>query len=435
MLHTPLSEDASARRFRLAAGLRACGRTYADYPGYMRALLRIKKACALANAATGKLDNARCRAIVRACDAIKEGAFPSPDALVDAAPLLDELLNAAIAAEASQGPGAPEVDPDRHVALSHTPQEAVACADGLFIRERLEAVLAALPGLEDALQAKGEAFRTVIRMGRETLRDALTISLGALFDAYAAEVRGVRERLAEERARWDSCALGASCPGTAGAAFREEAAARLSALCGVTLRPRAAAAVADTVMAHAHLEAVGLTAGRIARDLILMTSGPHCGFGDVCIPAAQPGSSIMPGKVNPVIPDMIAQMGYRVSANHAGIAFAAYGSGLEKGCDAAMIRRAFHESAEMLSKGLPLFVAKVIEGTEAGPSLDARALRVAWRPYHLAVRRLFGEEAAERVFRRARERGIPYADALRQEGLLGEEEAAALFDPVRMAQP
>ena len=179
--------------------------------------------------------------------------------------------------------------------------------------------------------------------------------------------------------------------------------------------------------AHACLEALALVVGRIAGDLILMASGPKCGLGDVRIPAAQPGSSIMPGKVNPVVPDMLSQIGLKVGANHAGIAHAACGGGLECGCDASMIRRAFHESAEMLARGIPLFVSKVIEGTQPGESL-----RDSWRPGYLLLRRLLGDEAARRVFERAAGQGIPYAGALQRENL-PRDVAEALSDPARLA--
>lgn len=150
------------------------------------------------------------------------------------------------------------------------------------------------------------------------------------------------------------------------------------------------------------LEALALVVGRIAGDLILMASGPKCGLGDVRIPAAQPGSSIMPGKVNPVVPDMLSQIGLKVGANHAGIAHAACGGGLECGCDASMIRRAFHESAEMLARGIPLFVSKVIEGTQPGESL-----RDSWRPGYLLLRRLLGDEAAPARVRAGSRTGNP----------------------------
>ena len=439
MLHELSRGESAARQqalSRLVTRMRVNRRTYDDYPGYIRSLLRIKKACALANRDAGALDPERARAIAAACDELADaGRFPV-DAFVDAHPLLDGLINAAVAERASRS-GAPFVCPDRHVALSQGGRDVVVTADGLFVHDALERVLAVLPGLEDALAARGAAFRDAVKMGRDALRDALPVSLGRVFEGYAGRVRRVRVRLEEELPRWNGCALGASFAGTGFGCppgFRERACAHLSALCGRRLAAcedgfLAVQDAESVVLAHARLEAVALAAGRIARDLILMTSGPQCGFGDVRIPAAQPGSSIMPGKVNPVVPDMIEQMGFRVSANHAGIAHAACGGELESGCDASMIRKAFHESAELLARGIPLFVSKVIEGTRPGRC----ALRAPRRPGYLILRRLLGEEAARRVFERADAQGVPYTEILRREALLPENAVETLDDPVLLA--
>lgn len=426
---------------RLVGRMRVNGRTYETYPGYIPSLLRIKKACALANAETGTLDPAPAEAIALACDALEaeRGGFPV-DTLVDAHPLLNEMLNAAIAGRAMRR--CPGICPDRHVNLSQGGRDVVVTADGLFLHDALKRVLDALPPLEKALDGKGDAFRGVVKMGRDSLRDTLPVDLGRIFSGYGDLIRRVRARLEGELPRWNGCALGASFAGTgSGCApgFRESAAKHLSAICGRPLVPcaDAFAAVLDAesvVTAHAHLEAVALAVGRIAKALILMTSGPKCGFGDVRIPAAQPGSSIMPGKVNPVVPDMIAQIGLKVCADHAGIAHAAYDGDLEGGCDASMIRERFHESAEMLARGIPLFISKAIEGTQAGPGLSAERLRASWRPGYLLIRRAFGDEAARRVLRLSAERGLPYAEAAREAGLLSGEGLAALSDPPRMAE-
>ena len=438
MLHETSRGGPSARQqalSRFADRMRVNRRTYDDYPGYIVSLLRIKKACAIANAEAGALDPERARAIASACDGLADGGRFPVDTFVDAYPLLDEMLNTAIAERASRISGVPDVCPDRHVGLSQGGRDVIATADTLFIHDALEQVFAVLPGLEHALMAKGDAFRNVLVMGRETLRDTLPVSLSHVFEGYGKQVRRARLRLEEELPRWNTCALGASVAGTGfGCApgFRELACKHLSAACGRTLIPCGDGLLAvqnaeSIVLAHACLEALALVVGRIAGDLILMASGPKCGLGDVRIPAAQPGSSIMPGKVNPVVPDMLSQIGLKVGANHACIAHAACGGGLECGCDASMIRRAFHESAEMLARGIPLFVSKVIEGTQPGESL-----RDSWRPGYLLLRRLLGDEAARRVFERAAGQGIPYAGALQRENL-PRDVAEALSDPARLA--
>lgn len=172
MLHETSRRGPAARQqalSRFADRMRVNRRTYDDYPGYIVSLLRIKKACALANAEAGALDPERARAIASACDGLADGGRFPVDTFVDAYPLLDEMLNTTIAERASRISGVPGVCPDRHVGLSQGGRDVIATADTLFIHDALEQVFAVLPGLEHALMAKGDAFRDVLVMGRETL--------------------------------------------------------------------------------------------------------------------------------------------------------------------------------------------------------------------------------------------------------------------------
>ena len=238
MLHETSRGGPSAQQqalSRFADRMRVNRRTYDDYPGYIVSLLRIKKACAIANAEAGALDPERARAIASACDGLADGGRFPVDTFVDAYPLLDEMLNTAIAERASRISGVPDVCPDRHVGLSQGGRDVIATADTLFIHDALEQVFAVLPGLEHALMAKGDAFRNVLVMGRETLRDTLPVSLSHVFEGYGKQVRRARLRLEEELPRWNTCALGASVAGTGfGCApgFRELACKHLSAACG-----------------------------------------------------------------------------------------------------------------------------------------------------------------------------------------------------------
>ena len=153
MLHETSRGGPSARQqalSRFTDRMRVNRRTYDDYPGYIVSLLRIKKACALANAEAGALDPERARAIASACDGLADGGRFPVDTFVDAYPLLDEMLNTAIAERASRISGVPGVCPDRHVGLSQGGRDVIATADTLFIHDALEQVFAVLPGLEHA---------------------------------------------------------------------------------------------------------------------------------------------------------------------------------------------------------------------------------------------------------------------------------------------
>lgn len=419
--------------------------TYGDWPEYIRAMLQVKKACALANAAIHALDPARASAIAQACDELMEGqAVFALDTLMDAAPLLNAMINAAIAERGErllgQKQAALAICPDRHVNMSQGFRDVTATADMLFIHARLARVLAALPELEEALDKKSAELGGRIKMGRLDMQDSLPISLGHVFSAYLTRVLCARRRLETELARWNVSRLGATFIGTGFGClpgFREQAHKYLSQVCGRQIAPCKdfCAAMQESenyVLAHAHIECVSLVLARIAKDVILMSSGPNCGLDDLRIPAVQPGSSIMPGKVNPVLPEMILQIGYRISANQAGVAQAAYEGELESGCDASMIRRSIHASSEMLANAIPLFASKVIRGIEAGRACDAAALNKSWPPFFLGLRALFGEKAASKAFRQASTRRNAYADVLRRNTLLSRKDAADLFEPAAM---
>lgn len=427
-------------------GRRVFGRqTYGDWPDYIRAMLQVKKACALTNAAVQALDPTRACAIAEACDELMERPpVFALDTLMDAAPLLNAMINAAVAERGDlilAGKGAArKICPDRHVNMSQGFRDVTTTADMLFIHARLARILAALPELEEALGNKAAEFRGRIKMGRLDLQDSLPIGLEQVFNGYLTRVGHARTRLETELARWNVSRLGATFIGTGFGClpgFREEAHKYLSRVCGRQLAPCTdfCAALQESenyVLAHAHIECVALALAGIAKDLMLMTSGPNCGLGDVRIPAAQPGSSIMPGKVNPVLPEMILQIGYKISANQAGVAQAAYDGELESGCDASMIRKSIHASSEMLANAIPLFASKVIAGIQAGRACDAVSLNTSWPPFFLALRALFGEKAAYKAFRQASTRRNAYADVLRRKEFLSHEDVVDLFEPATM---
>lgn len=417
------------------------GQTYEAYPNYIKYLLLIKKSCAFANAEFGLLDFSWAQAIAKACEKLEtENGNFALDSLIDAHPILNDLLNTKIAERANYIQA--EICPHRHVNLSQGGRDVIITADTLFIHDTLKRVHDSLYPLETALYNKGREFNGIFKMGREDFRDTLPVDLGIIFTGYADMIHQIRLRIKKEIVLWNSCTLGASFAGTGyccPSGFAKVATKYLSGYCGRLLIPNqvAFAAMLDSekmIIAHSHFEAAAIAVGRIAKALILMSSGPKCGFGEIYIPAVQPGSSIMPGKVNPVVPDMIAQIAIKVCANHAGIAHAAMENDLEGGCDSSMIRAKFHESSEMLSRGISLFISKVIEGSRAAPGLSNENFCHSWRPGFLLIRKIFGEEQARRILKIAAKRDINYVDVLKEEHLLSEDNLEILFNPANMAK-
>ena len=415
-----------------------------EYPRFIEGLAIVKLGAAIANHAMGLLSDELFGAISQACREIMAGRFHEffPVDMIQGGAGTTTNMNAneVIANRALEIMGHARGEyqycsPNDHVNCSQSTNDAYPSAIhlGLYathleLRRHLEALIA-------AFGRKGDEFARVLKMGRTQLQDAVPMTLGQTFHGFASVLRGEVDNLDHAAQEFLSINMGATAIGTgicAEPGYAERCTAAIREITGwdVTLAEDLVGATSDTVCMVGYSSAMKRIASKmnkICNDLRLLSSGPRCGLGEFNLPARQPGSSIMPGKVNPVVPDMLSQIGLKVGANHAGIAHAACGGGLECGYDASMIRRAFHESAEMLARGIPLFVSKVIEGTQPRESL-----RDSWRPGYLLLRRLLGDEAARRVFERAAGLGIPYAGALQCENL-PRNVAEALSDPARLA--
>ena len=240
--------------------------------------------------------------------------------------------------------GSDQVHPNTHVNMCQSSNDVVPTAKGIAIHNEVGRVLKAAAHLEAALDAKAAEFADVVKMGRTCLQDAVPITLGQEFSGYAAGIRRNRLLLERERARWCTSVLGATAVGTGMGCmpgFSEHIYKNLSAVCGREIRRDAnlfdgLQASDSFIILHAHLQALATVAAKAALDIRLMGSGPRAGFGDIVIPAVQPGSSIMPGKINPVMTEVMILACHRVAGNQAGV-----GLGLLRGAGPRrLLRRA-----------------------------------------------------------------------------------------------
>ena len=430
--------------YRAVENFPISGVSIASFPELIKALGLVKKASAIANLQFGVLPREIGDAICAACDEIIEGKlhdqFPVDCIQGGAGTSTNMNAHEDIAHRALELLGHKKGEyeychPNNHVNCSQSTNDIYPTALRIALYTMLGQLTGDMAYLQQGFVAKSEEFSDVIKMGRTQLQDAVPMTLGQEFGAYATTIGEDILRVEESRKLLLEVNLGATAIGTsinAPKGYAEVASKALAEVSGipVVLSTNLIEATWDTgayVQTSGVLKRIAVKLSKICNDLRLLSSGPRTGINEINLPRLQPGSSIMPGKVNPVVPDMLSQIGLEVGANHAGIARAACGGGLEWGCDASMIRRAFHESAEMLARGIPLFVSKVIEGTQPGESL-----RDSWRPRYLLLRRLLGDEAARRVFERAAGLGIPYAGALQRENL-PRDVAEALSDPARLA--
>ncbi|MGQ4601191.1 lyase family protein [Nocardia sp. R6R-6] len=299
------------------------GRTFGDVPTFVRNYALVKLAAARANCQVGVLDETKTDAIVAACEEIAAGAhagqFPSALVLGGGGTTTNMNVNEVVAARAAQLLGAP-IHPNDHVNASQSTNDTYPTAMALTVLDLAREPLAALEELATALEAKGAEFDQTPHLGRTCLRDAVTLTAGQSHRAQAAAVRRTAAALEDAVAQMHTVPLGATAVGTglgAPEGYRAIAVRELAAVTGRDLEPAPdlfdALANLDPYAAIADAGArAGLTMAKIAADIRLLSSGPAGGFGDLTIPAVQAGSSIMPAKINPAIPEYVMQLSYRI---------------------------------------------------------------------------------------------------------------------------
>lgn len=304
------------------------------------AMAQVKKATARANARLGILSTTKSEVIGRACDELIAGQHHG-HFLVDVfqgggGTSLHMNMNEVIANRALELMGHPcgrydLLHPLDDVNLSQSTSDIHATALRIALLQRVPSLKAALGQLAEAFSVKAVEFADVVKLGRTHLQDAVPMTLGQEFEAFADALRGEVEGIAAASADLAAINLGSTVAGTSIAAradFPDLAIAELSQLTGIALRPAvnlhaAAWNVAPLVRFSSLLRRVALTLSKIASDLRLLSSGPRGGLGELTLPSVQPGSSQMPGKVNPVIPEMINQVAFYVFGTDAALAMAA----------------------------------------------------------------------------------------------------------------
>ncbi|MHC6591334.1 lyase family protein [Arthrobacter sp. C152] len=299
------------------------GRTVADVPAFVRNYARVKAAAARSNAKLGVLPLSITEAIEAACGEIISGEhaaqFPTALVLGGGGTTTNMNFNEVIAARASQIAGEP-VHPNDHVNASQSTNDTYPTAMALTIGELSEGPLDALAALAEAFEAKAAEYETTQRLGRTCLQDAVVLTVGQTHRSHAAAIRRVAEGLRAATAELDTIPIGATVLGTgigAPEGYRELCVQELSDATG-----RELTGSEDLVDALAHLDPyaaiasagarAAITMAKIAADLRFLSSGPGGGISEVTLPAVQAGSSIMPGKINPVIPEFVMQLSYRI---------------------------------------------------------------------------------------------------------------------------
>jgi aspartate ammonia-lyase len=420
------------------------------HPGLVAALACVKQAAAQANQELGLLDRSRADAIVRACQEIRAGRLHEEfvvDVLQGGAGTSSNMnANEVIANRALELLGHARGDYDRihpleHVNLSQSTNDAYPTAVRIALQTDADRLGAALAGLAEALSAKAAEFAPVVKMGRTQLQDAVPMTLGQEFGAFAGTVREDVERLAEAVRLLREINLGGTAIGTglnAPDRYAATVCARLRELTGLplTTAPDLVGASWDVgafVQLSGVLKRIAVKLSKICNDLRLLSSGPRTGLGEIDLPPVQAGSSIMPGKVNPVIPEAVNQIAFRVIGHDTTVTLAAEAGQLQLNAFEPVMAHSLLDSLALLTGGCRILAERCVRGITANPDRLRRNVDHSIGTV-TALNPLIGYTAATSVAAEALagERGI--RELVLERGLLTEEQLDRLLWPEHLAR-
>ncbi|MCP3427167.1 aspartate ammonia-lyase [Rothia sp. AR01] len=418
-------------------------------PHLIRGLAFVKEAAARANHELGLLDEERASAIGQACREIREGALHEQfvvDVVQGGAGTSTNMnANEVIANRALEILGARRGDyarlhPNDHVNLSQSTNDAYPTAVNVATVEAIDGLEAAMAHLERAFAAKADQFRDVLKIGRTQLQDAVPMTLGQEFRTFAVMLGEDRQRLLESAELLHEINLGATAIGTGLNVPRGYAEAAARHLRELTGRPfRTASDLVEATQdpgAFVHLSGVlkrvAVKLSKSCNDLRLLSSGPRAGLGEITLPAVQAGSSIMPGKVNPVIPEVVSQVAYVVVGNDVTITMAAEAGQLQLNAFEPVILRSLSQSVEYLERACRVLADRCVDGIEAH---EERLRGVVERSIGLstALNPLIGYYAATEVAQEALATGASVLDVALARGYLTEDQLVAALSPERLA--
>ena len=423
----------------------------AVHPEQINSIAEIKKASAITNLEIGLLDKRVADAIVRACDEIAAGrlheAFIVDPIQGGAGTSLNMNANEVIANRAIELLGGQKgdytlVNPNDHVNYGQSTNDVFPSAGKLAVLKLLVRAQIQLERLSEALEAKAEEFDDVLKMGRTQMQDAVPIRLGQEFRAYSRVVRRDIARFERAKDEMRRLNMGGTAIGTginADERYLRRIIPNLSKVTGLEL-----VQASDLIDATQNLDGLVAVSGavktcavnlsKMSNDLRLMSSGPRCGFSEINLPPRQNGSSIMPGKVNPVIPEVVSQVAFNIIGNDVTVTMAAEAGQLELNAFEPIIFYNLIQSVETLTYAVHTFVDNCVTGITANRERcrdmveHSVGIITALCPH-------VGYEKAAEVAKRAIETGAPVRRLILEEGLLDEAALDKILDPYSMTEP
>ena len=426
------------------------GQTIEQMPELIRAFAFVKKAAAHANREMGVLTEKQAQAISSACDDLVAGQLHDQfivDVIQGGAGTSTNMnANEVIANRALEHLGVEKgrydlIHPNDHVNASQSTNDAYPTALKMATWFGIQQLLQALAGLRGAFEAKATEFATVLKIGRTQMQDAVPMTLGQEFAAFASMIADDEQRLRESARLMTEVNMGGTAIGTginAPVGYVDVVIPLLAELSGVPVT-RAAdliAATADTgsfVDVSGTLKRIAVKLSKISNDLRLLSSGPQAGVGDIRLPARQAGSSIMPGKINPVIPEVMNQVAFEVIGNDVAITMAAEGGQLQLNAFEPLIGWALHKSLKHLANACHTLQVNCVEGIEGNHGLLAQRIAESVTLV-TALNPLIGYEKAAAIAKTAIATGKPIGLIAEELGIMSQTELLQLLLPENLTR-
>lgn len=422
-----------------------------QYRAFIWSMALIKRAAAEVNRDLGLLGTQIANAIVTSAQEIMDDKW-SAQFIVDpiqagAGTSHNMNVNEVIANRANQllgfvldDPSKP-VNPNDHVNMAQSTNDTIPTAIRLGCLWRLDGLLRAIDALADALDAKAREFDSIVKSGRTHLQDAVPVRMGQEFGAYAQAIRNDRERIATAGDRLRRLGIGGTATGTGLNAHPEYHARmikRINELSGFNVRSsgnlfESMQSLADAADFSAAMNTLAITLTRIANDFRLLASGPTTGLDEIRLPMVQPGSSIMPGKVNPVLAEMLNMACYQVMGNHQTVMLAASAGQLELNVMMPILAYNLFQTMDILINALNAFTTKCVAGIAANRDKAENWLAKS-TVLVTALNPVIGYLKAAEVSKEAMARNIPIRQVVLEKGYLTAEQLDQVLNARAMTE-
>ncbi|MFA0088517.1 aspartate ammonia-lyase [Vibrio sp. 10N.261.51.F12] len=450
--HVPADAYYGIHTLRAIENFNISNATISDVPDFVRGMVMTKKAATLANRELGVLPKDVAQYLIQACDVILETGkcmdqFPSDVFQGGAGTSVNMNTNEVIANVALELMGKEKgqyefINPNDHVNKSQSTNCAYPTGFRIAVYNSVHKLMDSIEYLKGAFEAKSQEFSTILKMGRTQLQDAVPMTVGQEFHAWAVTLNEEIRNLDYTSKLLLEVNLGATAIGTglnAAPGYQELAVKHLSAVTGLECVPaedliEATSDCGAYVMTHSALKRLAVKLSKICNDLRLLSSGPRSGLNELNLPELQAGSSIMPAKVNPVVPEVVNQVCFKVLGNDTTISFAAEGGQLQLNVMEPVIAQSMFESLEILKNACVNLRDKCVDGITVNKEVCERyvynsiGIVTYLNPY-------IGHHEGDIVGKICAETGKSVKEVVLERGLLSEEELDDIFSVDNLMKP